>query len=268
MKLRFFPPLAVASLLLAASAPAAADDVIEMSFEGFGALGLHLMTTHTRIEERAAAYTIEGDFQTSGIAALAGIGNHSVAQGREADGQPQPVSFTSDTVRKGATQRLHVDFKGSGVPDGSVTPPPQEPVTPVDPRQLSGTVDNLTAYLRLQRQLARAGSCALRVPVFDGRHRYDLRFSDAGTAMLAPAERQNFTGETRVCRMARDEIGGFYIDKKHEEGARAGTIWYAPQLLPGELAVPVRMRMDSEIGEVAVYLSQLRAKRVNLRLMD
>ena len=141
-------------------------------------------------------------------------------------------------------------------------------MTPVDARQLPGTVDNLTAYLLLERQLAHGGGCALKVPVFDGRHRYDLKFSDAGNSVLAPADGQKFSGPTQACRMVRDEIGGFYVDKKHEEGAQAGTIWYAPQLLPGELAVPVRLKMDTEIGDVAIYLSQLRAKGVNLRLME
>lgn len=261
---------ALAGILLgAALSPAAADEVIEMSFEGFGAAGLHLMTTHTVIEETPASYVIQGDFSTAGLGAVfVNVANRSVTQGREAGDTPRPLSFDSHTDRNGTTQHLRVDFRGEGAPSGRAEPPPQEPVTPIDSRQLPGTVDNLTAYLLLERQLARGGGCVLKVPVFDGRHRYDLRFSDAGRATLSPADGQNFSGPAQACRMVRDEIGGFYVDKRHEEGAQAGTIWYAPQLLPGELAVPVRMRMDTEIGDVALYLSRLRAKGVDLRLMD
>ena len=257
-------------MVAAAIRPAAADDVVEMSFEGFGPAGLHLMTTHTVIEETTASYVIQGDFETAGLGALfVNVANRSVTQGREtAAAIPQPVSFDSETARNGVTQHLRVDYRADGTPSGSAPPPPKEPVTPVDARQLPGTVDNLTAYLLLERQLAHGGGCALKVPVFDGRHRYDLKFSDAGNSVLAPADGQKFSGPTQACRMVRDEIGGFYVDKKHEEGAQAGTIWYAPQLLPGELAVPVRLKMDTEIGDVAIYLSQLRAKGVNLRLME
>ena len=270
MRPRLCPLPALAGILLfAALRPAAADDVVEMSFEGFGPAGLHVMTTHTTIAETASAYVIQGDVATAGLGTLfVNVANRSLAQGRETASVPQPVSFESETARNGVTQRLRVDYRADGVPNGSSTPPPHEPVTPVDARQLPGTVDNLTAYLRLERQLAHGAGCNLQVPVFDGRHRYDLKFSDGGTATLTPVEGQKYSGPAQICRMVRDEIGGFYVDKSHREGAHAGTIWYAPQLLPGELAVPVRMKMDTEIGDVAIYLSQLRAKGVNLKLMD
>ncbi|HZK89059.1 MAG TPA: DUF3108 domain-containing protein [Stellaceae bacterium] len=262
-------PAIAGALLLAAIHPAAADGVVEMSFEGFGPAGLHLMTTHTTIEETAASYIIRGDFETAGLGALfVNVANRSVTQGRQAADTPHPVTFDSQTDRNGVLQHLRVDYRPDGMPSGSVTPPPQEAVTPIDTRQLTGTVDNLTAYLLLERQLGHGGGCALKVPVFDGRHRYDLRFSDAGRSVLSPVEGQKFSGPAQACRMVRDEIGGFYVDKQHEEGASAGTIWYAPQFLPGELAVPVRMKMDTEIGGVTVYLSQLRAKGVYLRLME
>jgi hypothetical protein len=147
-------------------------------------------------------------------------------------------------------------------------PPPKEPVTPVEPAQLAGTVDNLTAYLRLERQVARGGGCALTVPVFDGRHRYDLKFSDLGRTSLTPEDGQKFVGPAQACRMVREAIGGFYVDKKREEGAHSGTIWYASQLMPGDIAVPVRMNMDTEIGDVAIFLSRLRGRGVDLRLME
>ena len=67
--------------------------------------------------------------------------------------------------------------------------------------------------------------------------------------------------------MVRDELGGFYVDKSHAEGARAGTIWYA-QLIPGDIAVPVCMEMQTEIGEVEIYLSHLRGRGVDLKFMD
>lgn len=266
----FLRPAIYAGILLlgAAPRPALADDVVTMAFEGFGPAGLHLLNTHTVIEEGPAAYVIRGDFETAGLGALfASIANRSVTHGREVAGVPRPETFDSETDRDGALQRLRVDYRPDGTPEGSVTPPPREPVTPVNFRQLAGTVDNLTAYFLLERQVARGAGCNLDVPVFDGRHRYDLLFSDAGRSVLAPEKGQNFRGATLACRMVRREIGGFYVDKSHEEGASAGTIWYAP-LMPGDLAVPVRMAMDTEIGNVALFLTTLRGRGVDLKLME
>jgi hypothetical protein len=262
-------PLAVGALLLAAVIrPAAAADVVEMSFEGFGPAGLHVVNTHTVIEEAPAWYEIQGDFATAGLGAVfSNVANTSLARGSQKQDAPHPELFESETQRNGAVVRNRVDFR-DGTPNGTSTPVPTEPVTPIDPRQLPGTVDNLTAYLLLERQIARGGSCALKVPVFDGRHRYDLEFSDAGQTVLKPEAGQKFSGPAHECRMARDKIGGFYVDKKHEEGAHAGVIWYAPLLPEGDLAVPVRMEMQTEIGEVEIYLSRLLGRGVDLRLME
>jgi hypothetical protein len=267
---RALPAICAAVLLLAAAIrPAAAEDVVEMSFEGFGPAGVHLMTTHTVIQETPVWYRIQGDFATAGLGALfVNVANRSRTEGRQTADTPRPVNFDSETARDGAVQHLRVAYRPDGVPSGSAIPPPKEPVTAVDASQLAGTVDNLTAYLLLERQIARGGSCALKVPVFDGRHRYDLRFSDAGKPILKPADGQKFAGPTQACNMVREEIGGFYVDKKHQEGAHSGMIWYAAQLMPGDIAVPVRMKMDTEIGDVAIFLSQLRGRGVDLRLME
>jgi hypothetical protein len=51
--------------------------------------------------------------------------------------------------------------------------------------QIRGTVDQLTAYFILERQLAHSGSCSLTVPVFDGSGLYNLRPSYAPAATPA-----------------------------------------------------------------------------------
>jgi hypothetical protein len=263
-----FSLVAAAVFAGAAIHPAAADDIVKMEFEGFGPAGLHVLTTHTVIQEAPTGYQIEGDFATAGIGAwFVSVANRSMARGRVVANTPKPEIFDSETERNGALQHLRVDYGPNGMPNGSATPAPSEPVTPINYGSLAGTVDNLTAYLLLERQLARGGGCNLRVPVFDGRHRYDLEFSDAGNAVLSPADGQNFSGPARACRMTRDKIGGFYTNKSHEEGASAGTIWYA-QLMSGDLAVPVRLVMQTEIGDISLYLSKLQGRGVNLRLME
>jgi hypothetical protein len=255
-------------LLVAACRPAAAEDVIEMTFEGFGPAGIHVATTHTTLAETPASYAIEGDFATSGLGALvASVNNHSVTQGWQKADTARPATFDSETNRSGTVVRSRVDFRGDGTPQGFSTPATAEAVTPIPPNELHGTVDNLTAYLLLERQIARGGGCSLHIPVYDGRHRYDLDFSDGGDAVLKPAAGQKFSGPAHQCRMARREIGGFYVDKSRDEGTSSGTIWYAPLLKDGDIAVPVRMEVQTEIDALEIYLSQLRARGVNLLLM-
>src|SRR5580692_1543225 len=125
-----FLSLFAAAVLTVAGRPAAADDVVKMEFEGFGPAGLHVLTTHTVIDETPATYLIQGDFETAGLGTLfANVENRSETRGREVADAPKPETFDSETDRNGAIQRLRVDFKPDGVPTGSVTPRPSEPVT-------------------------------------------------------------------------------------------------------------------------------------------
>jgi hypothetical protein len=264
------PAAAAGALFMIAAGPlrAAGDDVIDMRFEGFGLAGMHMVTTRTEIEETPAAYSIRGDVETAGLAGLiVSLQNRSVARGRLSGGAAEPQIFDSETARNGVMQHNRVEYRPDGTPSGSSTPSPTDPVTPIDTGQLRGTVDNLTAYFLVERQLARGDSCEMIVPVFDGRHRYNLHFRDGGDQVLSPISGQNFSGRAHACRMVRQDLGGFFVDKNHKEGADSGTIWYA-RLLSGDIAVPVRMRMDTEIGGLDFYLAQLKGRGVDLRLMD
>src|SRR5262249_41214826 len=130
-----------------------------------------------------------------------------------------------------------------------------------------GTVDNMTAYFLLERQLARTGSCALTVPVFDGVYRYDLFFTDGGRHTLKAAGGQSFDGGTIACRMRR-EILAPLSGSELNQGARAGTIWYARLIPSASVMVPVRMNMDTQIGSVDGYLAELHGRGVDLKLME
>ena len=73
-------------------------------------------------------------------------------------------------------------------------------------KQTRGTVDQLTAYFLIERQLAHGGSCAMVVPVFDGAGFYNLRFSDLKRETLSADRYQKFAGPAQVCQVVREDI--------------------------------------------------------------
>ncbi len=261
-------PLRCASLgllaLAAFSTPGLADQHIATRFEIFGFARIGVLTLRNRLEERGEHYAITADYTTKGIASVfVDLKTHAEARGRLIAGSAQPESFRNDSRRNGAERQSRVDYRPDGTVDGGSKPPLSEPVPLAAMR---GTVDNLTAYLQLERQLARTGSCALTARVFDGRHAYDLVFADAGRETLSPAGGQKFSGSAIACRMTRHYPAGI-ADSEKDEGARQGTIWYA-RLLPGDWLVPVRMEMDTQLGVVEGYLAELHAPGVDLTLME
>ena len=105
------------------------------------------------------------------------------------------------------------------------------------------------------------------MPVFDGHTRYNLRFSDAKLEKIDADNSQNFSGETHVCDVVREEVPDFPDDHDQSESTyRRGKVWYA-HIVPGDQMVPVRMEFDTEYGMVRGYLAELHGRGVDLRLM-
>ena len=242
--------------------PSVRAEPTTLRVEVYGLMGLHVLTLHSRVDETADRYTITTDYATRGVAGvLVDLTTKAEVRGRLSSVAVHPVSFRRDTRRNGEDRHDKVDYGPDGAVDASSTPP-----SPVSPSAERGTVDNLTAYFLLERQLARTQSCALSVPVFDGRYRYDLYFTDAGRKKLPSVAGQNFSGETIGCHMRRVNRSAV-AGPEQDEGATQGTIWYA-KLVPGDAMVPVRMQMKAQIGVVDGYLAELHGHGVNLKLME
>jgi hypothetical protein len=241
--------------------PASAGDRIAMRVEVYGLMGLHVLTLNTSVEEAGDRYAINTHYATTGVAGLVvDQTTRATTVGRLTPASALPELFRSETRRNGVERRDQVDYR----PDGSVEGSSTKIAFDTASAATRGTVDNLTAYFRLERQLAAKGTCALTVPVFDGRYRYDLVFADAGKRALSPEGGQRLEGPAIACRMTRQDRGT--ADQEQSEGAKQGTFWYAP-LLPGGVVVPVRMQLETQIGTVDAYLAELHGRGVDLDLM-
>ena len=151
--------------------------------------------------------------------------------------------------------------------DGSVTnaslpSPPAGPLL-VAAEQMRGTVDQLTAYFLVERQLARGGPCAFIIPVFDGSGLYNLRFTDSsgrrcqptGTR-TSPARRRSARSPARISSQPRPQRG--HLPARQDLVRPRGE---------GDRVLPVRMEYDTAFGVVKGYLAELRGRGINIQLM-
>jgi len=226
---------------------------------------LHVLTNHTRVATSPDRYAITMDLDTRGLASVfVDLTSHSQVQGRIVADAVHPEAYRGDVRRNGIDHHYRVDYR----PDGAVVTASLQPTELrglVAADHSGGAVDQLTAYFIVARQLARRGSCALTIAVFDGHGRYDLRFSDAQPQAL-PASDNYFSGPTQLCSLTHQDIR--VIDASGgEAGYRGGKIWYA-RLVSGDQMVPVRMEFDTEFGVVRGYLAELHGRGVDLRLMQ
>jgi len=248
------------------AAPATDADRVEMRIEMYGLAGIHVATNHTVVDEAAERYAITTDVESRGIGAVfVDLTSHSEVRGRLTGTSPRPQAYLGEVHRNGVISRSRVDYAVDGAVTAESTPP-VETRTPVTPPLMRGTVDQLTAFFIIERQLASRGSCALVVAVFDGRRRYDLHFTDAPPEASRPIADRNFNGATQVCHMRREAIAGFLDDSGRTEGAYEGTLWFA-RLVRGDMMIPVRMEFSTEFGTVTGRIAELRGRGIHLQFM-
>jgi Protein of unknown function (DUF3108) len=251
-------------LLLLTTALAAGPDRIEMRIEMFGIAGVHVATNRTIVEEATERYAITTDVESQGIGAVfINLTSHSEVRGRLTNTAARPQVYLGEVHRNGVVSRNRVQYATDGAVTAESTPP-AETRTPVTPPLMRGTVDQLTAFFMIERQLAYRGSCALVVAVFDGRRRYDLHFTDVAPEAAPATADRNFAGATQVCRMRREAIAGFLDDSGRTEGAYEGKLWFA-RLVQGDLMIPVQMEFSTEFGTVTGHLAELHGRGVHLQ---
>ena len=249
----------------ALTAPAAEVDRVEARFEIFGFAGFHVLTNRTTVQEVGDRYAIAMELDTRGLASVfVDLTSHSEVHGGLTRDTARPEAYRADVRRNGADRHYGVDYRGDGTVTNASTPPSAARPLLVAAEQIRGTVDQLTAYFLLERQLAHRGTCALVVPVFDGSGLYNLRFTDLKRETLAADGYQNFAGPSQVCEVAREDI--VVNPDRNEDTYRRGRIWYA-RVIAGDRMLPVRMEFDTAFGVVKGYLAELHGQGVNLSLI-
>jgi len=263
-------PLAVIAFALifapaALKVPAAETDRVDARFEIYGFAGFHVLTNRTAVQEIGDKYAITMDLDTRGLASVfVDLTSHSEVHGEFARNAARPEAYRADVRRNGAERHYALDYRRDGTVTNASAPAEAGRPFLVAAEQIRGTVDQLTAYFVLERQLARGGNCSLTVPVFDGSGFYNLRFTDLRQEMLSADGYQAFAGPSRLCEVAREDI--VVNPDRNEDTYKTGRIWYA-QVVAGDRMMPVRMEFDTAFGAVRGYLAELRGRGAKLNLV-
>jgi hypothetical protein len=261
--------LAIMTAIVALAAPAAASDPVELRIEVYGFAGFHVLTNRTSVAASGDQYSIAMELDTRGLASVfVDLTSHSEVRGRLMHDAARPDAYHGDVRRNGSDSHYRIDYRPDGTVASDQTPPSPALRSSAAADQMRGTVDQLTAFFILERQLAQRGSCGLVVPVFDGLSRYNLRFTDAQPETLSPEGHQRFAGPTLVCHVDREDVVGFPGGQDANGGTyKRGKIWYA-NLTGGQQMVPVRMEFETEFGAVEGYLTELRHHGIKLSFKD
>ena len=171
--------------------------------------------------------------------------------GRAAEGLgPRRITQIEETRRR--RSHMHWRYSDDGFVVESADPLPNR-MKATDPRPLvpelaPGTLDPVSAIFALARRVAADGACGARVPVLDGRRRYDMILGQDGGS----------DGGLR-CRVTFDRVAGF---RRKRSGM---VLWDKAVLLdfgPGQLrngrekglAMPALMEVGTPLGTLTLRL--------------
>jgi hypothetical protein len=235
------------------SAPGASDGFAQLYVEYAGSvlfLNVADITINARIGE--SDYSAAASFKTAGLAAwFDDTDIEATTTGYVSGNGLEPWRYQHLNHASNKGRIVGIDFAdGLAVPD--VDPPfgsLGEPPASDEDRQ--GALDPITVLLNLA--LARNFEtedevCAGRLPIFDGKSRYDLRFVNNG---MDEVRTRAWRGDAVRCQAFIEPISGYDPDDRpsEEEIARPVTIWLAPM---DGVHVPVRFRASTEIGNINI----------------
>jgi hypothetical protein len=246
-----------AIMILLAASPAAAG-TLTLGFEVYGG-GLHLVNGTLRIARSDDRYAVRIEARgTRLVDLLTGWSYVAEAEGRMTAAGPAPASFRSERTLRRRHEIRHMRYGGDGAVE-VVDVPPQSPgdAAAVPPDFRPGTLDPLSALFAVAT--TGPAGCMGRLPVFDGRRRYDILVRGDGTETLEASRHARYSGPASRCIVTMRPVAGFESDRDagafFEYGAeRTATLWHAPAGPRGK-SVPVRMRIDMPGSSLVLHLA-------------
>lgn len=253
--------LGVGLAVLAAPRQAAAQGSVEAQYEASLA-GVVVGKGAWRIEISDDYYSAAAQGGTAGLLkAFSGGSGTGAVQGRVANGQFQPTSYTATTTTSKKSETIRMTLVGGGIKELRIDPEP--PVDsdriPVTDAHRRGVLDPMTGSML---RIAGNGdplspeSCRAATPVFDGRMRYDLKFEFK--RMETVQAEKGYRGPAVVCAISFTPISGYIADRaaiKYLIAQRDMEVWLVP-VAGTRVLVPFKLKIPTPIGGAVLQATQ------------
>jgi len=231
--------------------------------------GLEALTATVTIASEPAKYQVRIDAVTAGVIAkmfpwiikMRSVGNVT-------DDRLQPVQHEQTTNFQGKDRSVFLDYDGhGGFLDRRVVPDAHEDQRDEVPANLTrDTLDIVSAILAGLKNVDRTGSCDGRVPVFDGRRRFDLIYSDDGHEHLEASDAAMYQGDALRCEIRVEPVAGFW--RKNQRKFFTRKVDGEEEIVPIEVdiarvgtdgtEVPVRIESPSPFGSLVLNLQRVK----------
>jgi hypothetical protein len=148
-----------------------------------------------------------------------------------------------------------MDFADGSVASVRHAPPapPKPDIVPVRAQHLRGVLDPLSAIMVVARNSAIADPCNRRLPIFDGKERFDLVLSYKGQVKVSEQQPSGQPGMAHVCKVKYQPIAGHKLDAEHSHLATTDGIEVSLRPIPSaNVLVPYQITIPTMLGYATI----------------
>ena len=259
---RSIAALAVAAALCGVSPPARASDpwpahvraTYRIEFGGF-----ELGSFDFNAKVAGSTYDVRGDARISALLGAFKWQGLTNATGRVSGSSAQPASYAFDFSGTSKSGAIRMAFQGQTVKSLASSPPeePKPDAVPLRREHLKGVIDPLSAVMMLSRG-ENGNPCAHRLPVFDGKQRFDLVLSLRGHERISGKGAGSQAGVAYVCQVRYVPIAGHRQNDQTRALAESRGIEIALRPVPGaDLFIPQRISVPTVAGTASILVQNV-----------
>jgi hypothetical protein len=230
--------------------------VYEVNFNGF-----NVGTFEFQSEAEQRSYTLAGNARLSILLGAITWDGATRTFGSLVNQGPKPAAFSFDfksNLRAGSTK---IGFEDGAVTNVTNLPlaAPKPGTIPVREHHLKGVLDPLSAIMAISRD-AGSSPCDRRVPIFDGKERFDLLLSYKGEMKIAEQQPSGQPDIAYVCKVRYLPIAGHKVDSETQFMAANDAIEVALRPIPSaSVLVPYQITIPTMAGYATIV-----SKRVEI----
>jgi hypothetical protein len=208
-------------------------------------------------------YAISARGRAGGIIKLLIDGEGSfTARGSIKDDHLVPTKFTSKIMSSAETSDVTMVLDEDNVKELEAAPLPSRDLVPVTEANRQGIIDPLTAMLFSTTPTGEGLSrdaCRRTLPIFDGRHRYDLKLAFKHTDQVAADK--GYAGPVVVCSARYEPIAGHRASTpliKYLSEGREMEVALAP-IAGTRMLLPFRVSVVSVLANLVIEANRFEA---------
>jgi hypothetical protein len=223
-------------------------------------LGTHVGDFRIKSAITARQYSLQASAELSVLFGTFSWQGATTSSGLMTANGPVPQNYTFKYATNDKRESVELRFQKRMVQDILINPPqfPGARHVPITAAHLQNVVDPLSAIVLLsQARLNHGEACNKRLPIFDGRIRYDLILSPKGTRAVGSSGKLH--GTAYVCSVHFVPIAGHKMGRSGENEVASGNtgieVWLVPVPEAG-LIVPYYVHVPTPAGTASMVTAK------------